>query len=58
VEVSGNLKVVASGAADIDLSGKANDVRLSAVGGADINVKKLSYSTIDILKSGGGDVSR
>jgi hypothetical protein len=58
LELSGNLQATASGGADMNISGKANDVVATASGGADIDMRKLLCKSADIHTSGGSDVLR
>jgi hypothetical protein len=55
---SGNLNAEAVGGADISVSGIANKVTISSLGGSDVDIKRLTYTIIDISKSGGGSVYR
>ncbi|MDR1611092.1 MAG: DUF2807 domain-containing protein, partial [Candidatus Symbiothrix sp.] len=58
IEASGDLLVVASGASDIELSGKVNSASVSASGAADIDVRNLEYKQIDSKSSGGADIRK
>ncbi|EGK00342.1 head GIN domain-containing protein [Dysgonomonas gadei] len=47
-----------SGGADAELSGKVKVISVSCSGGADVDIKKLTYETINAHKSGGGSISK
>ncbi|GHT09390.1 hypothetical protein FACS189426_07660 [Bacteroidia bacterium] len=58
LEVSGNLSISALDGSDINLSGKANQVSVSASGGSDVYIKNLTYNQLDSKKSGGSDIHK
>lgn len=58
VSISNHLKAASSSGASIKIEGKAEDVNLSSSSGSSINIKGLTYKTVNVTKDKGASISK